>query len=147
MAYPVCVDASILTKWVTPETDSADALDFFDNLIETGATLVEPVLALYEVPSAILRKVAKNQLTAKEADEALAKFHFVALQINVSMEERRRVQRAWNIASEHGLSRIYDCIYLALAEELGADCWTADARFHALLSPDFPRLKLLSSNL
>lgn len=144
MAYPVCVDASILMKWLVPEEDSTRALDLLTHLIDTGATIVEPVLCLYEVPSAIRRKVAKRQLSEKEADETLAKFHFLAMQLNISIEEHRRIQRAWDIASEFGLGRIYDCIYLALAEELGADCWTADEKFHSVLSSDFQRLRLLS---
>jgi predicted nucleic acid-binding protein len=145
VAYPVCVDASILLKWTVPEDDSAQALDLLNHFIETGATIVEPLLCLYEVPSAIRRKVTKHQISEDEAAEALGKWSFLTAQLNISTEERRRIQRAWDIASSHGLGRIYDCIYLALAEELGADCWTADARFHSAVSAEFPRLRLLSS--
>lgn len=144
MAYLVCVDASIIIKWVIPERDSEQALDLLANLADRGAIFVEPALLLYEVPSAILRKVAKGQMSADEADEAFAKFQFLATRMSVSAEDRQRVQRAWTIASEHGLSRIYDSVYVALAEEFGADCWTADAKLHRAISNDFPRLKLLS---
>lgn len=144
MAYPVCVDASVLVKWTVPEEDSAQAMALFSHFIDSGATIVEPVLCLYEIPSAIRRKVAKRQATEEEATDAVGKWSFLAAQLNISTEERRRIQRAWDIASKHRLGRIYDCIYLALAEELGADCWTADARFHSAVSPSFPRLRLLA---
>lgn len=143
MAYPVCVDASILLKWLVPEEDSTQALALFNRLIDSGATIVEPLLCLYEVPSALRRKVSKRQLSEIEASEALSKWSFLSAQFNISTEERRRVQRAWDIASSHRLGRVYDSIYLALAEELGADCWTADARFHSSVSSDFPRLRSL----
>ena len=144
MAYPVCVDASIIIKWIIPEGDSDKAFDLFSYLVDTGAIFIEPVLVLYEVPSAIRRKVAKGQLSKEEAEEAFAKFQFLAARMSISAEDRRGVQSAWAIASRHRLSRIYDSVYLALAGELGADCWTADSRFHSLLSSAFPCLRLLS---
>lgn len=144
MAYPVCLDASIIIKWLVPESDSDTALSLFSHLIDTGAALIEPVLVLYEVPSAMRRKVAKGQLAEDEAAEAFGKFQFLSTTLSISTEDRRRLQRAWEIASTYGLNAIYDSIYLALAEELGAECWTADSRFYSMLSADFPQLKLLS---
>ena len=144
MAYPVCVDASIIIKWLVPESDSGIALDLFSHLIDTGAAIIEPVLVLYEVSSALRRKVAKGQLTEDEAAEAISKFQFLSSTFSISAEDRRRLQRAWDMASAYGLNRVYDSVYLALAEELGAECWTADTRFHSALSSGFPQLKLLS---
>lgn len=144
MAYPVCVDASVIIKWLVPEADSEIALNLFSHLIDTGAAIIEPVLVLYEVPSAIRRKVAKGQLTEDEAAEAFGKFQFLSTMLSISAEDRRRLQRAWDISATHGLDRVYDSIYLALAEELGAECWTADSRFRSVLAGDFHQLKLLS---
>ena len=52
--------------------------------------------------------------------------------------------RALELASELGQGAAYDCHYLALAESLGCELWTADDRFHRAASPAFPFVHALS---
>jgi predicted nucleic acid-binding protein len=52
------------------------------------------------------------------------------------------VQRALELAidSQHP---VYDCLYVALAEELPGDLVTADERLYRAFAQDFPRVHLL----
>ena len=52
--------------------------------------------------------------------------------------------RALEIAAQFGLKWIYDAFYVALAEIVGCDLWTADEALHAALSGTHANVRLLS---
>lgn len=52
--------------------------------------------------------------------------------------------RALELASELGQGAAYDAHYLALAEALDCELWTADERFRRAASPGFPFVHALS---
>ncbi len=134
-----------MVKWLLPEADSPIAVDFLIKHTNEGDEFLVPALCMVEVPSAILRKVRKGQATIGEAHTAVEDFHSLLAVVTVIREDWELVQRAWDIASSYRLGRMYDSVYLALAERFGAECWTADGSFHSAVGADFPRLKLLSS--
>jgi predicted nucleic acid-binding protein len=51
--------------------------------------------------------------------------------------------RALMLADTLGLSAAYDMHYLALAEAIGCELWTADAKFHRQAQPHFANVHLL----
>ena len=53
--------------------------------------------------------------------------------------------RALELASQLDQRDAYDSHYLALAEELDCDFWTADARFYRAAESSVDRIRLLSS--
>ncbi len=53
-------------------------------------------------------------------------------------------RRAMELAQELGQGAAYDSHYLALAEILDCEMWTADERFYRSASPRATRLRLLN---
>jgi len=52
--------------------------------------------------------------------------------------------RAWELAAELDRPQVYDCFYLATAELLGTELWTADERFYnAAAGRSHQRIRLL----
>ncbi len=53
------------------------------------------------------------------------------------------LQLGWELARRYDRPQAYDCFYLALAEILDTELWTADRRFYNAVTADEPRVHLL----
>jgi predicted nucleic acid-binding protein len=53
-------------------------------------------------------------------------------------------RRAFEIAGQFQVKWIYDAFYVALAEIVGCDLWTADAQLHRDVHAGYPNVRLLS---
>jgi predicted nucleic acid-binding protein len=126
------VDASVALKWLVEEegTDAADAL--------RGQHLVAPALVRVEVANVLRTMAALGATPSAVAVELFALFQRAPVDIVEADDalERRALDLA--IALAHP---VYDCLYLALAERMGAPLVTADARFlRALAGTPFDSL-------
>ena len=134
---PVVVDASVALKWALTESDSEAARYLVNRRVQMAA----PGLLRAETANALWKRVHRNELTLAQALlcwDALVK---------VPMD-LHPIEGLAQRALEHAASTertVYDCLYLALAEELGVCLVTADERFrNALLgTPGVPRVLLL----
>ncbi len=52
--------------------------------------------------------------------------------------------RALELASTLGQGAVYDCVFLALAESLNCELWTADAHFQRAARGQYANVHLLS---
>jgi predicted nucleic acid-binding protein len=87
--------------------------------------LAAPYLFVYEVTNAIHQRVRRHELSGADADGILD----TALAMPVRLFTGSALPRAGaTIARSLGLKATYDAIYLALAEELAVELWTADER-------------------
>lgn len=91
-----------------------------------GVNLVAPQLLRYEVANAVRQLVRRGHLLSPEA--AVAFSGFADLEIGF-VDSPGWPERAFLIAQQFGHGAIYDAIYLACAEDLGAELWTRDRRF------------------
>jgi predicted nucleic acid-binding protein len=53
--------------------------------------------------------------------------------------------RAFDIAAQFNLKWIYDAFYVALADMIGCDLWTADARLHEAVRGVHSNVRLLTN--
>ena len=115
------VDASVALKWLVEEEGSAAAAALLD-----GRTLFAPALIHVEVANALWRMMRVGRLSDEEAADALSLMDRAPLRRRV--EDRALTAEALRLARllDHP---VYDCLYLALAIEVGAPVITADARF------------------
>lgn len=113
------VDASVALKWVVPESLSEHA----DRLLAGEHDLAAPELLGVEAANALWKKVQRSELTARDAREALDLLLHGGLTWHAT---RGLLPRALALAHLSG-HPVYDCVYLALAEQLGAPLVTADA--------------------
>jgi predicted nucleic acid-binding protein len=119
----VCVDASVAVKWALDEDGSRRARELLGDLLETGHSLAVPLHFGSEVANAIYRKQRRGLIPVDHAERLLAAF--LNLQIN-AFGTRPLVTRAFEISVQSDAGAIYDAYYIALAEMLDCDLWTAD---------------------
>jgi predicted nucleic acid-binding protein len=121
----VCVDASLVLKLVLGEDDSPRVLTLWRRWIDESITVIAPPLLAYEVTSVLRNKVYRGLLSPELGDEAFREIH--AQGIHYLAPEELHV-RAWELARRLNRPAAYNAHYLALAEILGCELWTADER-------------------
>ena len=85
-----------------------------------------------EVGNALNRRVVRGELPLTEAARLIESL--LASDIEL-LETAGLHSRALELASQLDQGAVYDAHYLALAEALGCDLWTADARFYRAALP------------
>lgn len=123
MSYWV-VDANIAIKTALDMTDSLE--QFWKRVDEEQITPCAPRLWMSETTSAIRFLLSQKKVTSDEAEEALRTMH--GLRVEIINEDEELSLRALELAGKLGQSKAYDAFYLALAEKLIAEFWTADER-------------------
>jgi predicted nucleic acid-binding protein len=129
-SFPVCVDASLVVRVVMAPSDHIR--NVWEEWDAEGRRLVAPTLLYYELANAILQYQRSGQVSATTAQQALE----AALQLPIEpYGDRDLNRRALALASAYGLTATYDAHYLALAERLRAELWTADRRLARAVQP------------
>jgi len=137
----VVVDASLVIKWLTDETDSQAADDLFARWRLTGFQPVAPIVALPEITNVLLKHVADGVTTLEDAVERIPSLPRYVEFVDLTLVH---AQRALTIANAVGSRAVYDFYYVALAEELGCEFWTADALLWRSIRGSFPNVRLLA---
>ena len=140
----VCVDASFGIKIILAEEGSVGARSLWQSWIDNGIQIHAPPLYLSEAASAIRGQVYRNLLTNEEGDQA-----FRALQAQpIAFSSPPEIHaRAWNLAKKLNQPKVYDSYYLALAELLDCEFWTADERLFNSVRQQLPWVKWLGNIL
>ena len=126
------VDASIVVKWLIVEEDTPVALSALEEWKEKGVRLSAPYFMLAEVTNALHRRVRRGELSI---DSALDMLDYL-LSLEIELHETSRIHhRALTFASRLNHGAAYDSHYLALAETLDCDLWTADQRLQRTAAP------------
>lgn len=120
----VVVDASVAAKWVLREVHAAAARD-----VLSMAELLAPDLLWAELGSILWRRQRQREFDAAAARKMLVDLG--SLQIR-SFAMLPLLPSALDIAMSINHS-LYDCVYLALAEQTDSAVVTADSRFHRLV--------------
>lgn len=95
------------------------------------ASLVVPMLWEYECLTGLRRAVTLKLIPFEEAQRMVEDLLALEFQRVAPTPELHQAALLW--AERIGQSKVYDAHYLALAESLAAEFWTADQRlFHTL---------------
>lgn len=124
---PLVVDANIAVALAVDLPYSPAALNRLRVWLHESAEMYAPLLWEYEVASALRRMTTLGLLSAASAENALTSI-LLDLPIERVPPEPRTHQAALRWAERLGHSVVYDAQYMALAERLGAEFWTADRR-------------------
>ena len=119
----VVIDASCAIKWFTEETDTALALRLRDAYQQSKVELYAPDLMAYEVANALRFKPRTPPKLLEEWIVDLFEMQIVLL------PPTEDLLRQAAVLSQKWETSVYDAVYLALAESLGLQLVTADARF------------------
>ena len=120
----LCVDASLVIRLIADPRDTAVSR-LWDQWDEDGRPIAAPTLLFYEVSNALHRYRRAGMMS--DAAVRLALQAALALPVQLYGEAELH-GRALDLAERLGLPAAYDAHYLALAEWLGAQYWTADVR-------------------
>ena len=135
----VIVDASVVVKWFVAEALHDEARE----LLTGREPLYAPDIVVAEVANAFWVKVGRGEL-----DEAIALRNVTALSGDGEPQLRASVPllpTAFELARRLA-HPVYDCVYLALAEQRDAPLVTADARLATAPRERSPvRVQLLGS--
>lgn len=136
----IVVDASVAVKWLLPEEGDLAAQE----LLTGGEILVSPSLIRVEVAAAVARKVRFDEIEVEDGDSAITLwFQSLSDGVITLMPDEADMRGAWKIAV--GLKHpLQDCLYLALAERVGARLITADEKFAAKAGQRYSSIRLLT---
>ena len=129
----VCVDASLVLKWLTYEAGSDEAIAWLS--IHADDELIAPAHLPVEVASVLRQKARRGEITHEDGMEALQLLNSLNIRLTWDHE---LTERAFTLATELDQATVYDTAYLALAAREQSELWTADDRFARAASPRYP---------
>ena len=136
----VVVDASVTVKWLVNEVHSENAHALARSWAQAGTQPVAPYLMPVEVANALHRRVVRKEVSVEAAVHLLEGL----LASGIEFREPPRIHsRALELAEQLQQGAAYDAHYLALAETLDCDLWTADERFYRSSNALSTRVKWL----
>ncbi len=122
----IVADSSVAAKLILIDENGADkALALAQSCAVQGETIVAPPLLLSEVTNVIRQRMRLRGLLLADTRQLLG--DFMALPIAVTAPAGLYDQ-ALQVADQYNLPATYDAQYVALAQMLGCDLWTADQR-------------------
>lgn len=139
----ICVDASVALKWAVREDHSDHADRLRRDAERADEALVAPHLFRFELTNSVRRRMLRFGLPIADARQLIV--DLLASPIVTLLTFDQLHPRALEIADAHGLPAAYDAHYVALAELLGCEFWTADERLVERLGTDFPFVRWLGS--
>jgi predicted nucleic acid-binding protein len=117
----IVVDASVAVKWFVDEDGHQLAL----TLLDRGIAVIAPDLIFSETSNVLWKKLRRGEVTleqAKRACRALPEFFQGVVSGASLMEDALGLARRLD-------HPVYDCVYLACAQQRGAKLITADTKF------------------
>ena len=131
-----------MMKLILDEEDSLEVRAHWRSIEVGGAPLFAPSLLLYELTSNLRNKAHRGLLTDDEAASGLT--FLMSLSVR-TVPDLRLHPRALQLATAFNRPNAYDAHYLALAEELDCELWTADGRLYNAVHERFPLIRMLGA--
>ena len=141
-ASPICLDANVIVKRLIEDDDAAIHRQW-TAWHEAGQQFVAPVLQRYELTNAFHRYQTAGQFSVAAVESALAS----ALRLPIAFhDDAADHRRAMELARQFNRPAAYDAHYLALAERLGVEFWTADRRLANAVGHSLSWVHLVGDN-
>jgi predicted nucleic acid-binding protein len=138
MPRSLVIDASLAIRLILPDPRRAALRARMERWLQEGYEWVAPDLWLYEMTSALCKGAFFGLLTAEETETSLALVAALPVQLVAADAEQARLAFAWTRRLNRAAA--YDSFYLALAESLNCELWTADRRLHNAVGLPWVRL-------
>lgn len=132
------VDTSIALKWVLAEEHTAEARALLEGWLRGGAKPRVPSWFACEIANVLYQHVREEKIGLEDARRGLRD---VMAAVTVLDFDPDVAERALELAQRFRQPASYDTQYLALAERIDAELWTADRRFWRATSRAFPRVR------
>jgi len=122
----IVIDANIAVWTVLPSVAEKNVLDLWSDWYGQSKRIVAPDLWMAESVSVIRRLIFNKIILQTEGEEAIN--DLFALGVEIIFSDKQLCQNAFKWSERLQQSKIYDSLYVALAEQLQAEFWTADRR-------------------
>jgi predicted nucleic acid-binding protein len=140
----VCLDASFMLTLAFEDAHWEEASSWMDQAFHDAYEYFVPPLFYAEITSAVRRRVFAKRISP--ADGALFLDKLLAWPAIVSQEDNSTFQRsAYRLATRFNQPRAYDAQYLALADLLGCQLWTADERLYNNVRRQLPWVRWIGA--
>lgn len=136
------IDCSVAFKWVVPEFDSARAVQLRDDYCNAVHWLLAPDTFPAEIGNAILVAGWRGRIPAGQGALLLRDVLNTSPVLFASIPDL--LPRAYEIG-EQVRETVYDCLYVALAEQQQCELITADDKLIKALAAKFPFIVPLAS--
>jgi predicted nucleic acid-binding protein len=135
-----CVDSSVLVRSVENEAQP-EIRKLWREWLRDKVMLHAPALLRYEVVNTLHQMRKAGRIGSEEARLALED----ALSRPIVLHEDEKLHvRALGMAAKYNLPAAYDAQYLALAERLGVEFWTTDAKLARAVEGRLAWVRLVS---
>ena len=138
----IVLDASLAVKFFVTEAFAVQALALSRTWKSTGEELMAPDFMASEFATALRKKVQEGILTADVAKQLIRELYIYGIDFLPSQPLH---ERAIDLAIELNQRLAYDCHYLALADSLGCEFWTADEPFYRAARNTHPQVQWIGS--
>lgn len=135
------LDSSVAFKWLVPEVDTPKALRLRDDYQKALHELLAPDILPVETTHALTRAERQGRITSFQG---AALFTDLMNDLPPLHPHLPLLPRAYEISSALRVG-VYDCLYVALAEQEQCDFVTADDKLVRNLQPHFPFIVALAS--
>lgn len=136
------VDSGIYLTIGLHEPFEANAQAVLDSLIAAKYQMAAPYLFRYELVSVTRKYVARGRITLNDAEEMLRGLLREPVE---PFADEPLLRRAYEFATEYNRPTAYDSLYLALAERLDCEFWTADLRLFNAVSTKLTWVKWIGN--
>ena len=141
MTLLVCVDASFVLKLFLEEPDSDQVQALWAQWLADDNRILAPYHLVFEVISVIRNYVYRGKISTEAGRAAVEAFTVQDIEL---IPPESLCIRAWELAEQFSRPTAYDSFYLAAAEYVGCDLWTADGRLYRAVRGELPWVKRLT---
>lgn len=128
-------------KWLLDEDDRDRALKLRSEAKRSGSLFVAPAHFPVETSSAIYKRFQQRRISLVDALGLIEEVGNLPVE---RMSPPALPLRAFEIAGQFRLKWIYDAFYVALAEIVGCDLWTADEALYDAVRAAHTNVRLLT---
>jgi len=126
------VDANVIVDLVAPDVRPGSAAERLVRSLEAdGFDVFAPALVRLESANALLTGIRRGRWDGEAADGAFAQLARIPLAIADTPADW---ERAFELARRYDNWPVYDMVYVALAERIGTEFYTADAKLRSRLA-------------
>ena len=136
------IDSGILLATVLTEQYSKEAKTLVKSLTGQQTQVAVPMLFRYEIVAVLRKHVYRGSLSA---EEAVSKCNLLLAQPVQAMVDDTLLRRGFELAAQFNRPTAYDSQYLAVAERLDCEFWTADEKLYNALKAHLSWIKWLGS--
>jgi predicted nucleic acid-binding protein len=134
----VCVDASVVLRWILPNSQESATDTILSSWVNRESDLISSPLLDIEIPAALKKLTDIKRISPHQAEDGCALYRELYIEI---MKSNDIMKMAWRLTSELEGVNLLDLEYLAAAELADSEFWTANKKLFVQLKDRSSRVR------